>query len=62
MTDAISDEAIGQAVVDYIISAGLYSAQCANGCDVGCVITWTANAQTQIGQRVKELLAEDLVP
>ena len=54
------------AVVDYIISAKLVHAECtggcACGCNAGCLVVWTANAHEQIGQRVKELLDEDLVP
>ena len=62
MPDALTDEAIGEAVAAYIEKAGLLLTKCDGDCDDGCSALWTANAYSQIGQRVKELLAEDLVP
>lgn len=51
------DEMIGQSVLDCIMESGLISAECAEQCGVGCVLTWSANAQEQIGRRIKELFS-----
>lgn len=63
MPDTISNEDLGEALLRYLISANLYDAECdEDHCGIGCTVSWTEDACEKIGQRVKELLAEGLVP